>query len=57
MSGWLSALGWQDVAAWLVVAGAAGFLLSRFRRRPGTRAPEEGPDVPVSALVRKRRKR
>ena len=51
---------WQDVAAWLVVLGALAFLVDRFflasRRKKKPRESNE-PDVPVSALVRKRPKR
>jgi hypothetical protein len=49
-------LGWQDLAAWVIVALAAAFLVDRFflsarrKRRNGSKKP----DVPVSALVRKR---
>ncbi|MCA9536697.1 MAG: hypothetical protein KC593_23605 [Myxococcales bacterium] len=53
------ALGWQDIAAWLVVLAAVGFLVDRFflasrRKKPSA---SKKPDVPVSALVRKRPKR
>ena len=41
--------GLQDVLAWLVVAGAIGYLLRRLRpRRPRLR-----PDVPLQRLTRK----
>ncbi len=47
----LGGYGLQDVLAWLVVAGALGYVWRRFRpRRRRTR-----PDVPLERLTRKER--
>mgnify|MGYP000532366301 CR=1 FL=1 len=46
---------WQDGVTWLIVAGAAAFLVDRFvfAGRRKKQAASTKPDVPVKALVRK----
>ena len=49
----------QDGVTWLIVASAVAFLVNRmvFAPRRKKQAADDKPDVPVTALVRKRPKR
>jgi hypothetical protein len=48
---------WQPWVAGLIVALAGGYVIWRFRGKNERKRRPQGPDVPLSRLTEKRRKR